>query len=99
MNTKINSYIGFAIKMGKVQFGVDQIISSKRKPFIVVHDGSLSENSFKVLTEFTLNKNITLIKLENSLCELTKRKNLKVLGILDKSLAEAISGVAEVLND
>ena len=46
---KIRSYVGFAIKAGKVKIGIDNILSAKKNPFVVLYDEKLSDNSKRKL--------------------------------------------------
>lgn len=96
--TKIKSYIGFAIRMRKYVFGVDGIRTDKHKQYVIVYDDSLAENSLSKLKSHAEKKQIPLLKVCFSLSELTKRENVKVVAISDKSLAEAILVELEVQN-
>lgn len=86
--TKIKSYVGFAIKSGKAVFGVDQIISLRRPPKIVLYDDSLSENSLSKLKNYLSKQNVNSCKI--AMEEIYPDKNCKAVGILDESLASAI---------
>lgn len=86
--TKVKSYLGFAIKSGKAVFGVDQIISLRRKPIIVLYDDSLSENSLSKLRNYMSKQNVNSYKI--AIEEVYHNKNCKAIGILDESLASAI---------
>lgn len=94
--SKIKSYIGFATKMNKVVFGVDNIKKCKSKQYVILFDDSLSDNSVRQITNFSDLKNIRLIKLDYSLAEAFKRERVKVISILDESLAKAILTEVEV---
>ena len=89
MQSKINSYVGFAVKSGKVKFGVDNIITCKRAK-VVLYDGALSENSVKRLQNYIEAQNIPafITDMESVL----KDRNCKALAVLDASLAKAIVG-------
>ncbi|HKL73836.1 MAG TPA: hypothetical protein VJ903_02975 [Clostridia bacterium] len=86
--TKVKSYVGFAIKMGKAVFGVDSIISMRRQPKIVLYDNSLSENSTSKLNNY-LSKHKVYSKII-AMEEVYPDKNCKAVGILDANLASAI---------
>ncbi|MFA6866698.1 MAG: hypothetical protein WCR54_04190 [Clostridia bacterium] len=87
-NTKIKSYVGFAIKSGKILYGVDMIILSRKKPYIVLIDDNISENSLsKLQNKLSQYK----IEVENvNMEEIFPNKNCKALGIMDRNLAKAI---------
>ncbi|NLL56874.1 MAG: hypothetical protein GX242_06650 [Clostridiales bacterium] len=86
--SKIKSYVGFAIKMGKAVFGVDTITTLRRPPKIVLYDHSLSTNSEIKLTNYTARNNIVSYKV--AMEEIYPEKNCKAIGILHKNLALAI---------
>lgn len=88
MNSKIETYIGFAIKKGSVVFGCDGIKSSKKRLFLLLHTPSISENSLSVLRNVSLRDSIALAQIEDY--DTLKKKNCKALAICDKSLANAI---------
>lgn len=49
MNSKIETYIGFAIKKGSVVFGCDSIESYRKKIKLILYTISLSDNSVRIL--------------------------------------------------
>ncbi len=88
---KIDCYINFAVKAGKVIWGIDSLTRSKFTPLIVIFDKSLGENSRKQLADYVGKKRVKTLELpENHLNSLLKRENIKVLSITDVSLATAI---------
>ena len=90
-NAKINSYIQFAVRANKVVWGLDMIKTSKQKPFIILYDKSLGANSEKQLDRYSQEKEVRLVELdENYLNNLLKRQNVKLIGLLDESLSNAI---------
>ena len=90
-NAKINSYIQFAVRANKVVWGLDMIKASKQKPFIILYDKSLGANSKKQLDRYSQEKEVRLVELdENYLNNLLKRQNVKLIGLLDESLSNAI---------
>lgn len=89
--TKLETYLGFAIKSGKVIFGSDKLFDCKKKPQLVLICSSQNEKVTLKVFKFCENNNIECIKLKDSvLSELVKRENCKVIGIIDESLAKAI---------
>ena len=94
--SKIKSYVGFATKMNKVVFGVDNIKNCKKKQYVILYDDSLSENSVRKVTAYSNLKNIRLIKVDYNLAEAFKREIVKIISILDESLAKAILTEVEV---
>jgi hypothetical protein len=85
---KIKSYIGFAVKKGSVVYGLDSLELYRKKVHIVLYSPLLAENSLK-----KLKAEVVRFKCECHLFDTlsdTLRKNCKVLGITDKSLADAV---------
>lgn len=89
---KLSTYIGFAIKSGKVIFGYDNLFKYKKIPKIIIFCKSLSEKMKNKLELFAISKKIKLLTLENFiLSDIIKRDNCKVLGICDENLANVIT--------
>lgn len=88
---KIDCYINFAVRAGKVLWGVDTLERSKRAPQLILFDGGLGTNSLKKVELYCLRKNAKSLKMPaDYLNRLLKRNNVKVLSIMDESLANAI---------
>lgn len=85
---KVKTLLGFALRSGKVIFGVDNIISLNKKKHIVITSSDLSENSFRRLKE-NISIPILICKYA-TLQEISYRDNCKVIAITDKQMAEAI---------
>ncbi len=88
---KIDCYINFAVRAGKVIWGVDNLERAKRTPHLILVDESLGANSAKQLSLYCQRKNTKSLTLPTDyLNNLLKRSNIKVLSITDESLANAI---------
>ena len=91
LNQKCNSYIHFAVKANKVLWGLDFIKKSKFNPYVIIYDNTLGENSRKQMMNYSEENEVELIEVEeNYLNNLLKRKNVKMIGIIEESLANAI---------
>ena len=88
MNSKIETYIGFAIKKGSVVFGCDGIKTSKKRLLLLLYTPTLSENSLSTLKQVAERTGCPLVQIEDY--ESLAKKNCKALAICDKSLANAI---------
>lgn len=88
MNSKIETYIGFAIKKGSVVFGCDNIKVSRKRMLVILYTPSLSENSLSVLKETSARTGCPLAQIDEF--EILKMRNCKALAICDKSLAGVI---------
>ena len=85
---KVATLIGFAMRAGKVVFGTDNI-ETCRKKYLIVFDGTLSQNSQDKLVRNagnvpTLRSTMALIK------DITHREGCKALALTDKQMAQAI---------
>ncbi len=88
MNSKIQTYIGFAIKKGSAVLGCDAIKSSRKRLGVVLYTPSLSDNSLSTLKSVSLRANCPLLQIDEY--EFLQKKNCKAVAICDKSLADAI---------
>ena len=93
---KIDCYINFAVRAGKVIWGVDNLERARRAPQLILVDGSLGANSAKQLSLYCQRKKAKSLTLPTDyLNNLLKRSNIKVLSITDESLASAILAYCE----
>ena len=88
MNSKVETYIGFAIKKGSVVFGCDGIKSSKKRLLLLLYTPTLSKNSLSVLQQVSERLGCPLAQIDDF--ETLMKKNCKALAICDQSLADAI---------
>ncbi len=84
---KVFSYVGFAVRAGKVKIGIDNVLSAKKVPYVVLYDKTLAENSKKKLLSRCENVNPTFCV---DMDDVFPGKGCKVLGITDRNLAKAI---------
>lgn len=91
MNSKIETYIGFAIKKGSVVFGCDNISRYRKKVYLLLATKTLSPNSLKVLSTCAEKFGCKVKVIEDY--DFLSKKNCKALAICDKSLADAILSV------
>lgn len=93
--TKISIYLGFCIRAGKIVFGTNRIESQKRACLLIA-DGNLGKNSFKIMVKEQARLNCPLLVTENGvLGELTHRPTVKAVAIVDENLAMAIINEAK----
>lgn len=90
--TKINSYIGFAIKGRSIVYGTDNILKSSKLKLVVASD-ELADNSLKKLQNHYKN---TVILPQNEYLALNLQT--KAFGILDANLANAIQNCLKNAN-
>ena len=88
MKSKVETYIGFAIKKGSVVLGCDGIKNYRKRMQLLLYTESLSDNSLSVLKEVSARTGCTLVQIADY--DILKMRNCKALAICDKSLANAI---------
>lgn len=88
MNSKIETYIGFAIRKGSAVFGCDCIARYRKKMYLIVYTPSLSQNSYSALCETAQKLGVEIHQIEES--DILSKRNCKALAVCDKSLAQAI---------
>lgn len=88
MNSKIETYIGFAIKKGSVVFGCDNIERYRKKMYLLLVTKTLSGNSLSVIKTTAEKRNCTLMEIDDY--DILLKRNCKALAICDKSLSDAI---------
>ena len=88
--SKVETFIGFSIKSGKIIFGLDNIEKYHKKIHLIVLSNSISDNSKTKVLNIASKREIDVLELEDSLENITKRKNCKVLAITSFELANAI---------
>ena len=86
---KIDVYIGFAIKSGKILFGIDNVKLSRKRIYLLLLCRTASDNLKKEAYRFAENKNIQLFETEETIESLTHKNNCKLAAILDENLAKA----------
>ena len=89
LNEKINTYIGFSIKSGKIVYGYENVILNKKKAYLVLCDKALSENSLKKVTRFVQVKAIKMYLID-ALSDYFGGRQIKCVAIGEEHLASAI---------
>ena len=92
MNSKIETYVGFAIKKGSAVFGVDTISRYRKKMYLLLYVETLSDNSLKALTAVAEKIGCPLVKIAD--CGQLQSRNCKAIAICDKQLSDAILNTA-----
>ena len=95
---KIISYIGFAIKAKKIIIGQGKLKTTLQKIYLILVSKTASKN-LKDLAQNVANKhNCQLIITNCELSTLTNLNDIKIIGITDENLANAILKEKEKLN-
>ena len=92
--SKIETYLGFCIRAGKIVFGVDRLEKQKKGVHLILVDGGVGKNSLKPALLAKDRLRCPLVTTENGvLGETLHRPAVKVAAITDEHLASAILSV------
>lgn len=92
---KISAYLGFCIRAGKIVFGIDRIEIAK-KAYLLIADGDLKGNSFKIMLKTSERLSCNIFVTENGLLgELLHKPQVKAVAITDEQLALAIVNASQ----
>ncbi len=91
MKDKIHTYIGFALKAGKVRLGVNAICTIKGQVPLLLLCNTASENTKKETLKIAKKYNSVIVLVKNERLEdIFYKENCKLAAVLDQSLATAI---------
>ena len=91
MATNLDSYIGFAVRSRKAVFGAEGLLAGRMKVFVVLFDEALGKDGRKKLARFTQSTGVNAFEVPcGYLAALLKRDGVKVIGIAEQHLAQAI---------
>ena len=91
---KIESYLGFALRAGKVTLGLNSVETLNKGVFCILLDEDAQKNSQKQARKLREKLACPLIVIKD-LGALVKREGIKVAAVKDFSLAGAILSEAE----
>ena len=95
-NKKIESYLGFCVRSGKILYGVDDIEKHRKKVFLIIVDEALGESSLKKILKAQERLCCPLLTAtEGVLPAALHKPAVKAVAIKEKNLATAILSVAE----
>ena len=101
-NEKVASYIGFSLKAGKLLYGYESVLASRKKVYLILCDKTLSENSLKKVMRFAAEKTVPL-RLTENLSDYFGGKAVKCIGFTEENLASAaanqLNNTSEVVTD
>ena len=94
-NDKIARYVGFAVKSGKIVFGLDNFPGKKRQLKLVLADITLSGGSLEKAKRLCSEYNIPLIEISD-VEGLTGKSGCKAAGITEDNLSKEIIKIVGV---
>ena len=90
MTDKVESILGFAVRAGKVIYGIDNIEHLRKKRYVMLICNSLSERSVKKCIAVADSGRIPLLQIKNKLLEeIVHKPNCKAVAIGDKQITQA----------
>lgn len=92
--SKVRSYLGFALRAGKLTLGVNAAETLKKGVRLLIADSSVAKNSFKVICKLKDRFACPLL-FAKDLGELAEKPGCKLAAVRDESLAKAILAQAE----
>lgn len=94
--SKIETYLGFCIRAGKIVFGSDRLEKQKKGVYLILVDGGAGKNSFKPALTAKERLRCPLITTDSGvLGETLHRPAVKVAAVTDERLASAILSVVD----
>lgn len=93
--TGIDAYIGFAVRAKKVTLGLECLLRLRQAPEVVLYDETLGQSAKKKAQNFCESKGAAFLPVEEGyLNNVLKRNNVKIVAILDRSLADQIKRIS-----
>ena len=89
-NSKIETYIGFCIKSGKISVGSGAIDTLKGGVKLLVLDGTSAKNSVRLALKFKNRFNCPLLLCKAGFERIVNREGAKIAAIRDEELSKAI---------
>ena len=90
MNNKIKAMLGFAVKSGKIVFGLDNLLETRKNIKLVVCSPTTSENNKEKLKMLCEYKKWKLVETSEKLEDLIHRDNCKIVGLIDGGMSSEI---------
>lgn len=88
--SKVNSYIGFCIKAGKITLGSSAIGTLKGGVYLLISDGKSAKNSIRYALKYKNKFKCPLLICKNNFEEIVNKPLCRLAAIRDENLAEAI---------
>lgn len=89
-NGKIEAYIGFCIKSGKISLGSGAISTLRGGVYLIIADGTAAQNSKRLALKFKNRFNCPLLICGQGFENAVNRAGCKIAAVRDENLAKAI---------
>ena len=90
LNNKLETLLGFAVKSGKIVFGFDNLCETRKNVKLVIYSPTTNDKIKQKLVLLCQHKSWMLAETSDTLESLIHRDNCKVVGLIDKSMIDAI---------
>lgn len=94
MTEKIEAYLGFCLRSGKIALGSGSVELTKRGVYLIIVCSSASENTFKFAIKMSYKFSCPLMICKNGLENSVHKPGCKIAAVKDAELAKAICGNA-----
>lgn len=88
--SKIDGYLGFAVKSGKILYGIDNIEVSKKRKYLLVLCPTAGSNLVKNAKFYSEKYEIPLVTVDSPLENIIYKTNCKIIALLDANMAKAV---------
>ncbi len=89
---RIETFIGFSVKSGKITLGSGAIGTLRGGVYLIILDGSAAKNSVRLALKFKNRFACPLLICDSGFEEAVNKAGCKLAAIRDKELAKAILG-------
>lgn len=87
---KIETYIGFCIRAGKITLGSGAIATLRGGVYLIILDGNAAKNSKRLALKFKNRFACPLVTCGAGFAEAVNKQDCRIAAIRDKELAKAI---------
>ncbi len=86
----VSAYLGFAVRSGKIIYGIDNIERTGKRVYALVLCHTASENLSDKAKLFAERHSVPLVVTEIPLEDLIFKRNCKAVALLDPNMAKAV---------
>ena len=87
---KTDSYIGFAVRSGRIVFGIDNVERYRKRMYALVICPTASDNLRESARRFAERKAIPLVTVDRPLEDIVFKSNCKLEALTDANMAKAV---------
>lgn len=88
--SKIETYIGFCIKSGKITFGSGAVDTLRKEVYLILLSGGAAPNTQKLAVKFKNRHKCPLLVCKDGFERVVNRAGCKIAAVRDRGLAKAI---------